>query len=71
MTDTERLDFLLSNSAIGVSGPSPAGVVVVWDQSNGLTIAGRGSNAREAIDNAIAKASGTHAAAGKTEDPHV
>lgn len=52
-TDTERLDFLIDNRHMSLSPPSPKGELVVWDQSKGLEMAGRGASAREAIDNAM------------------
>lgn len=52
-TDIQRLDFLIDNQHMSLSPLSPKGERVVWDQSKGLVIAGRGANAREAIDNAM------------------
>lgn len=47
-----RLDWLLARSHMSVHGSDQRGWVVC-DQSNGLTIAGRGKTGREAIDDAI------------------
>jgi hypothetical protein len=50
--EQSRLDWLLARSHMSVHGSEKRGWVVC-DQSNGLTIAGRGKTGREAIDNAM------------------
>ena len=52
--DSLRLEFLVSHSHIGIYGNDERGWVV-WDQGNGLIIAGRGNTARAAIDAAMSK----------------
>jgi hypothetical protein len=51
--DTKRLDWLADNRGLSIAGPSPKGEFVVWDQRQGLVIAGRGQSTREAIDAAM------------------
>ena len=59
ITDTERLEFLiLSDSNFVVRHNPDKSVFVVWDQSIGLCMAGKGSTMREAIDNAMAYEAG-------------
>lgn len=53
-TDTERLEWLcVQNGKMTVRTNTTTGEWVVWDQSNGLCLAGKGSTMREAIDKAM------------------
>jgi len=52
--DKARLDWWLANHHMTIAGGKSG--FVVWDQSNGLTVAGKGENARAAIDAARQKA---------------
>lgn len=51
--DTKRLDWLIAGGGHFFVRECKNGAAVVWDQSNGLTIAGRGKTARDAIDEAM------------------
>lgn len=56
ITDTQRLEFLVESDGYYVVRSKPdKSEYVVWDQSDGLTLAGKGSTMREAIDEAINK----------------
>ena len=52
--DAERLNALINNSHWTIMGSDEKGYLV-WDQSDGLTAAGGGKTAREAIDKAMEK----------------
>lgn len=55
VTDTDRLEFLANANGKLVLRVNTATNKdwVVWDQSNGLCLAGKGGTMREAIDNAM------------------
>lgn len=55
ITDTDRLEFLAktNGSLVLRFNTATVGDWVVWDQSNGLCLAGKGSTMREAIDKAM------------------
>lgn len=54
ITDTDRLEFLvLSDGHFVVRSNPERSSFVVWDQSNGLCMAGKGTTMREAIDAAM------------------
>lgn len=54
ITDTQRLEFLvLSDGELTVRCTPERDSFVVWDVSNGLCLAGKGTSLREAIDNAM------------------
>lgn len=56
ITDTERLEFITDDDRSLCVRSNPAKTNwVVWDQSDGLVLAGSGSTMREAIDMAIEK----------------
>lgn len=55
-TDTQRLEFITdSDGYYVVRSNSTKTEWVVWDQSDGLTLAGKGATMRAAIDEAINK----------------
>lgn len=54
ITDTDRLEFLVhSDGELTVRHNPDFTNFVVWDVSNGLCLAGKGSTMREAIDAAM------------------
>lgn len=54
ITDTDRLEFIAStNGKMAIRSNVDKTTWVVWDQSNGLCMAGKGATMREAIDNAM------------------
>lgn len=55
VTDTDRLEFLgkANGKLVLRFNTSTGNDWVVWDQSNGLCLAGKGITMREAIDNAM------------------
>ena len=52
--DSDQLNALINNSHWTIMGSDEKGYLV-WDQSDGLTAAGGGKTAREAIDKAMEK----------------
>lgn len=54
ITDTERLDFVM-NPMYSMQHNHDKTTWVLWDQSDGLWLIGKGSTMREAIDAAINK----------------
>lgn len=60
ITDTERLEFITDddNYYYTVRSNRDRTDWVVWDQSDGLCIAGQGATMREALDNAMIYAKG-------------
>lgn len=54
ITDTDRLEWLYNqNGVMTLRANLATGECVVWDQSNGLCLAGKGSTMRAAIDDAM------------------